>query len=233
MPASNRAVATDVEGTPRRSFAWARDWPGWCRAGKTEDKALEALAAYASRYRAVATVAGFPFPGKAPELAVMERVEGGATTAFGAPEKATLADGEPLGAKDVERLAALIRASWTVLDGVVASSPAVLPKGPRGGGRDRDQIVDHVLGAESAYASKIGLRLRQPDGRDGSGVTAFRDAIAGAFLGAPGSGPMGENGWLPRYAARRIAWHALDHAWEIEDRVRRLEGAASETGHRG
>jgi hypothetical protein len=25
-------------------------------------------------------------------------------------------------------------------------------------------------------------------------------------------------GWPPRYAARRIAWHALDHAWEIEDR---------------
>jgi hypothetical protein len=24
--------------------------------------------------------------------------------------------------------------------------------------------------------------------------------------------------WTPRYAAQRIAWHALDHAWEIEDR---------------
>jgi hypothetical protein len=24
--------------------------------------------------------------------------------------------------------------------------------------------------------------------------------------------------WTPRYAAHRIAWHALDHAWEIEDR---------------
>ncbi len=22
----------------------------------------------------------------------------------------------------------------------------------------------------------------------------------------------------PRYAARRIAWHVLDHAWEIEER---------------
>lgn len=26
-------------------------------------------------------------------------------------------------------------------------------------------------------------------------------------------------GWPARYAARRIAWHALDHAWEIEDRT--------------
>jgi hypothetical protein len=24
--------------------------------------------------------------------------------------------------------------------------------------------------------------------------------------------------WSPRYFVRRSAWHALDHAWEIEDR---------------
>ncbi|MBV9355603.1 MAG: hypothetical protein JO023_08750, partial [Chloroflexi bacterium] len=38
-------------------------------------------------------------------------------------------------------------------------------------------------------------------------------------LGAPSDGePLVEKGWLPRYAARRIAWHVLDHAWEIQDR---------------
>jgi hypothetical protein len=25
--------------------------------------------------------------------------------------------------------------------------------------------------------------------------------------------------WAPRYFVRRSAWHALDHAWELEDRV--------------
>jgi hypothetical protein len=25
--------------------------------------------------------------------------------------------------------------------------------------------------------------------------------------------------WLPRFFVRRSAWHALDHAWEIEDRA--------------
>jgi hypothetical protein len=30
--------------------------------------------------------------------------------------------------------------------------------------------------------------------------------------------PIAGKKWPPRYAARRIAWHALDHAWEIEDR---------------
>ena len=27
-----------------------------------------------------------------------------------------------------------------------------------------------------------------------------------------------DDGWPARYAAHRIAWHALDHLWEIEDR---------------
>jgi len=25
--------------------------------------------------------------------------------------------------------------------------------------------------------------------------------------------------WTVRYAARRIAWHVLDHAWEMQDRA--------------
>ena len=44
-------------------------------------------------------------------------------------------------------------------------------------------------------------------------MKAFREAIL-AGLEAAGE----ETKWPPRYAARRIAWHALDHAWEIEDR---------------
>jgi len=27
-----------------------------------------------------------------------------------------------------------------------------------------------------------------------------------------------EKGWVVRYAVRRIAWHTMDHAWEIEDK---------------
>jgi hypothetical protein len=30
--------------------------------------------------------------------------------------------------------------------------------------------------------------------------------------------------WSIRYFVRRSAWHALDHAWEIEDRSRPEEG---------
>ena len=41
-----------------------------------------------------------------------------------------------------------------------------------------------------------------------------------AVLREPSDGsPIAGRKWPPRYAARRIAWHALDHAWEIEDRT--------------
>jgi hypothetical protein len=32
-------------------------------------------------------------------------------------------------------------------------------------------------------------------------------------------GPRGGVHWTPRYFVRRAAWHMLDHAWEIEDRI--------------
>lgn len=38
---------------------------------------------------------------------------------------------------------------------------------------------------------------------------------------------LAAKGWPARYAARRIAWHVLDHAWEIEDRS---EGADATGG---
>ncbi len=37
-------------------------------------------------------------------------------------------------------------------------------------------------------------------------------------LQAPDELVTPEKGWPPRYAARRMAWHVLDHLWEIEDK---------------
>ncbi len=200
-------------------FAGALDWPGWCRSGKSEEAALDALTAYADRYAPVAAEAGVTFPADAAErLEVMERLVGGATTDFGAPQAIAEADRRPLSEDEARRHAALVEASWAVFDGIVATAPATLPKGPRGGGRDRDAIVDHVLGAEASYARTLGVRHRQPARDDTAAVTALREAIAAA-LRAPSTGePLTPKGWPPRYAARRIAWHVLDHAWEIEDK---------------
>ena len=213
-------TAVYLEVGSKRVFACALDWPGWCRSGRTEELALQTLADYAPRYAPVAELAGIPFPATAgDDFEVVERLPGSATTDFGAIDKAAGADAEPLDAAEAERLTALVTASWVMLDRVVATSPAELRKGPRGGGRDRDKMVDHVLGAEAGYARMIGVRHRQPAIDDTAAIKALRDDIV-AVLRAPWDGtPLVPKGWPPRYAARRIAWHVLDHAWEMQDRA--------------
>ena len=189
-------------------FASAVDWPGWCRRGKGEDEAIAALLASADRY---GRVAGSTFrPGR---LEVIGRVEGNATTDFGAPGKAGDWDDEPLDGGETTCLVQLLRASWESFDAAVAAAPAVLPKGPRGGGRDREGIVAHVQEAERSYARKVGLRLppRTP-------WSEQRAGIADTLLEA-GTGTVSTS-WPPRYFIRRVAWHVLDHAWELEDKSR-------------
>ncbi len=200
-----------------RAFACAADWPGWARSGRDEKSALEALADAAPRYSLVAKAARIAFaPGAG--FDVVEHLPGSATTDFGAPGAIAKAESKRLTKKEAGRLSALVSASWTVLDKVVENAPPSLRKGPRGGGRDRDAIVEHVLGAETMYARKLGLRLKQPDAGDGAALREHRNAIvAGLRAGTKG---VTVNGWPARYAARRIAWHAVDHAWEIEDRSR-------------
>jgi hypothetical protein len=47
-------------------------------------------------------------------------------------------------------------------------------------------------------------------------LNALDIAAKGAL---PERGPRGGVIWPLRYFVRRVAWHVLDHAWEIEDRV--------------
>lgn len=198
----------------KRTFASAADWPGWCRAGKNEHAALEALAAYAPRYARVTKLAKVPFTATGTDVEVVERMAGNATTDFGAPGVPAKDEARPIGAKEAKQMCDLVAASWAYLDTVVEKAPSALRKGPRGGGRDRDPMFNHVLGAEVEYAKGIGTRLRQPDGTDSAAVRAFREAILESL-----ANPNREARWPVSYAARRIAWHALDHAWEIEDRI--------------
>ena len=206
--------------TPKRSFASAIEWPGWTRSGRTPEAALEALAAYADRYRPVATAAGLRVPTitGVESFSVVEEIEGDATTSFGAPSKAATVECRPVTGKDADRVAKLLDAAWTILDRVVAASPAELRKGPRGGGRDRDAMFEHVLGAEQAYAGKLGVRVRQPSRDDPAAIRAMREALLAVIRADQTGQPARAGGWTPRYGARRLAWHALDHAWEMQDR---------------
>ena len=193
-----------IEAGAKRAFASAADWPGWCRSGKDEETALANLAAYAPRYAVVARLARVDFPKDATNFTVVERLKGNATTDFGAPGIPAQDEARKLTPQQTVRMVALMDACWKYLDNVRAKAPQELRKGPRGGGRDRDKMYDHVLDAELAYASAIGLRLKQPDRK------ALRDSF---------SQPNRTEKWPVAYAVRRTAWHALDHAWEMEDRI--------------
>jgi hypothetical protein len=221
-PARPRSIPVGIETGGKRVFAWAIGWPGWARSGKTEEQALEALASYAPRYAVVARQAGVRFPARAGEsgddFEVVERVKGSGATDFGIPHEVVDADAEPLPKAEAERQAKLMAASWEVFDRVVAGAPAELRKGPRGGGRDRDKIVDHVLGAEASYARQVGVKHPQPDSADAKAVGALRDELLQVLRQPSDGSRFTPKGWPSRYAARRIAWHVLDHAWEIEDR---------------
>jgi len=144
---------------------------------------------------------------------VAERAAGTATTEFGAPDVVAAVERRPIDAKDARRLAAIMASAWQTLDAVALVAPETLRKGPRGGGRDRDKVVDHVVDAEVSYARMLGSRRRELD----PGVTV-RQALVAAVEAARSGEPDAEQGWPPRYAVRRIVWHVLDHAWEIEDR---------------
>lgn len=216
----NAPTSVYLEVGQKRVFACALDWPGWCRSAKSEEHALEALAAYADRYAAVAHEAGVAFPPPSPiAFDVVERLPGSAGyTDFGAPGVVATSDREPLTGEETERLIALVRASWTVFDRIAAAAPAELRKGPRGGGRDRDKMIDHVLGAEAAYARKLGIKHRQPAREDSLAGSALRDALIEALRAHAAGPPLDSANWPVRYAMRRISWHVLDHAWEMEDR---------------
>ena len=86
-------------------------------------------------------------------------------------------------------------------------------------------MVEHVLGAYVSYLGRIGWKADLADQvtwetrLDGI-RRETRDALAAAIRGElPTEGPRGGKRWAPRYFVRRAAWHVLDHAWEIEDRI--------------
>ena len=204
-----------VESTPKKVFVSALDWPGLARGGRDEAAAVEALLAALPRYAAVARLAGQAFDADA-RFEVVERLEGDAGTAFGVPATIAAADRAPADAGEAERLAEIVEAAWVTLDRVAAAAPEALRKGPRGGGRDRDKVVAHVVDAEAAYAQMMGRKHRPVDA---VAVAAMRADLL-TVLHQPSDGtPLAGRRWPARYAARRIAWHALDHAWEIEDRT--------------
>ena len=216
-----------LEVGSKRVFACSLAWPGWTRGGRDEDEAMQALVDAAPRYRRTlgAAARDLTTPATPKGLRVVERVRGNATTDFGAPGVPAKADDDELTQSKLERQVRLLRACWRAFDKAAATAVGVeLRKGPRGGGRDLDKIVEHVIDADGAYLGAMGGTYGTPKG---ASPEERAEALRGAFVEAATLRVRGEPPPKPRaraalwpvaYAVRRSAWHAVDHVWEIEDR---------------
>lgn len=225
--ASGKPIAIYLEVGAKRTFACAMDWPGWARSGRDAESAIAALVESAPRYAKIVgrTRLGFVTPASISALRVSERLPGNATTDFGAPGAVPRADAKSPTDAEIARIAKLIEAAWRALDHAVASARGVaLSKGPRGGGRGLDDIARHVRDAEAGYLSALGwpfkADLRASAVAEQKRIRAA--VLAGLAASARGEiaakGPRGGKRWAPRQFARRVTWHAIDHAWEIADR---------------
>lgn len=212
---------TVEEGPKSKKFAAvAPDWPGLERGGKTAAAAVEALEAYVVRYAAVAGLAGMAAEyDRIGRVEVVERYQGpGSTDFWGISFGFSDVDRVPGSRADLARGLTLMQACWAYFDGVRARVSAEMAKGPRGGGRDRDRIVQHVLGVEQDWGKKVGVRT--PEGAvvtDDAGLAAFRDAYCAAISAYHAEGKTAR-AWPIRYLVRHTAYHTMDHAWEMEDK---------------
>jgi hypothetical protein len=215
-----------VERGDKRFFAGALDWPGWYRSGKTEEEAVERLLEYAPRYAAALRAAGVTplLPSGNLTVEVAEHHTGGSGTDFGVPSVPAKVDTKPLTGKELERQRSILQAAWKAFDAAAAAARGkTLTVGPRGGGRNLDKMRGHVLEAEVAYLGQLGSR----HGKTGKGEDEMElvrrealETLDAIVHGRPLDNPRNtKKPWAPRYFVRRSAWHALDHAWELEDRV--------------
>jgi len=220
------SVAVYLEEGAKRTFAAALDWPGWCRQGPGETDALAALLAYSPRYASIlaGTGLGFAAPKDLSQLVVVERLPGTASTDFGALSVAPTVDHErSCDAATILRFEKILSAGWQAFDRVVESArEKTLTTGPRGGGRPLEAIVRHVIEADASYLGAVGWKAPKTNG-PGERLTGSRAAILAALKASatgeiPSKGPRGGARWTARYFVRRVAWHVVAHAWEIERR---------------
>jgi hypothetical protein len=184
-------------------FAVALEWPGWARRSSSRDRALEELLNYQVRYE---VILGHNLP--IGPITVIGSVEGNATTDFGAPGVFGDWDEKTITTNERLRQVEILERCWRYFDLVVKGAPRTLAKGPRGGGRDRDEIVDHVRETERAYGPKMGVRIPPrtpwPDQR-----SLLLEHLCARHHA---------QSWPLPHGIRRLAWHLVDHAWEIEDK---------------
>lgn len=213
-------VTLEIGPKAKKVVAVAPDWPGLERGATTGQGATEKLQSYHSRYSKVAKVAGMDTEFAAStNVEVVEEYPGtGSTDFWGISFAFSSIDRQDMSNEELERELTLMRACWTFFDDVRSHVSAEMQKGPRGGGRDRDRIVLHVLGTEQEWAQKLGVGTRQGERiTDDEGLKDYRERYCSAIRTFHSAGKMART-WPLRYLIRHTAYHAMDHAWEMEDK---------------
>ena len=206
----------------KRSVAFSLDWPGWSRGAKTAETALETLEAYRSRYRKIAELAGMAkeFDAAGPLEVVEDRVGTGSTDFWGISFSPSSTEQDPMDETELHRKLKLLRAAWAFFDDVAGHVSPELRKGVRGGGRERDEIIGHVIRVESMdFAKGVGLQIPDGNALIPDGIQAYRESyVAAMHAYNAGTVPTRMRSRTLPFLIRHSAFHTLDHAWEMEDR---------------
>jgi hypothetical protein len=215
-------VRFNIELGPKgkKSVAYAIDWPGWSRGAKTADQAIGVLEAYRRRYRPIAQIAGFgaEFDDAGPLIEADRYTGTGSTDFWGISFAASPEEREGMSEQQLERRLALLQAAWAFFDQAAKRVSPELKKGPRGGGRDRDQIINHTLGWErTGLAVKVGIEYPEGVLLDPDVLRQYREDYIEALREHHAKGQKARM-WELSYLIRHSAFHMLDHAWEMEDK---------------
>lgn len=226
----NVPIRTVLERGPKNKkvVAFAIDWPGWSRSAKTSDEALATLESYRSRYRPITLTARMAkkFDAAGPLTVVEDRIGTGSTDFWGISFSPSSFEHGLMVKNEFDRKIAMLRACWSFFDRVGSQVSAEMAKGPRGGGRDRDQIIGHTIRVESLdFAKRIGLRVTEDSTLSVQGLIDYREEYVSAMRKYNlGEGkPM--RSWTLPFLIRHSAFHVMDHAWEMEDKDLSSDGA--------
>ncbi len=218
-------VMLEIGPKGNKVVAVAPDWPGLERGAKTREVAIEQLLACLPRYTKVAQLAGLEAAfATVTTLDVIEEYPGtGSTDFWGISFAFSDIDRQQMSDAELDRELRLMQAGWAFFDEVRSRVSAEMQKGPRGGGRNRDQIVSHTFGTERDWAKKVRVITPQGVMLTIGGLQAHRETYVDAIRAFHRRGEMART-WPLRYLIRHTAYHTVNHAWEMEDKDLTTEG---------
>ena len=219
-------VMLEIGPKGKKAAAVAPDWPGLERGATTGEAAIERLLSYVPRYATVTKLAGMEAAfATNTNIDVVEQYTGtGSTDFWGISFAFSSIDQQAMSGEALERELTLMRACWAFFDDVRLRVSAEMRRGPRGGGRDRERIVQHTFAAQLDWAKGLGVLTPLDAMLTGEGLNAHRDAYCNAIRALHSQGKMART-WPLRYLIRHTAYHTLDHAWEMEDKDLTAKGA--------